>query len=61
MRGAYGQPDSAVRVSRVAGAAGVLLVAEGAHHDRVVERACSVFAVSPPMPFERFPYVQGVV
>ena len=39
-REAYGEPYDAVRVGRVAGAAGVLLVAEGADDDGVVERAC---------------------
>ena len=35
----YSQPDRDVRVNRVARAAGILLVAEGAHDDGVVERA----------------------
>jgi len=36
----YGEPDRDVRVGRVAGAAGVLFVAEGFHDDGVVKRAC---------------------
>lgn len=35
-----GEPDDNVRVGRVAGAAKVLLVAEGLDSDGVVERAC---------------------
>jgi hypothetical protein len=36
-RGTYGQPDGDVGVGRGAGAAGVLLVAEGLDHDWVLE------------------------
>lgn len=36
----YRKPNGNVRVGRVAGAASVLLVAEGPHDDRVVEGSC---------------------
>ena len=39
-----GEPDDNVRVGRVAGAAKVLLVAEGLDGDGVVERACVLLA-----------------
>ena len=39
-----GEPDDNVRVGRVAGAANVLLVAEGLDGDGVVERSCVLLA-----------------
>jgi len=37
-RSTHSQPDNAMRISRTPSAAGILLVAKGAHHDRIVER-----------------------
>lgn len=57
--GTYGQPDGDVRVGRGAGAASVLLLAEGLDHDGVGDG--SYFPLAFPFPFPHLEYVSKIV